>query len=51
MKYRHKETGAIIDVMSKMSGAWEPLEAPKKPDVVKEVKVEDVPAQIKRKKK
>ena len=45
MKYRHKTTGAIIDVKSVMSGAWEPIGAPKKPDVEKK---EDAPAQEKK---
>ena len=45
MKYRHKTTGAIIDVKSVMSGAWEPIGAPQKPDVEKK---EDAPAQEKK---
>ena len=47
MKYRHTITGAIIDVKSKMSGAWEPIEASKKPDVA----TEEALAQKKRKAK
>lgn len=46
MKYRHTTTGVVIDVQSKMSGAWEPLEVPKKPDVV--VESNDTPAQKKK---
>lgn len=49
MKYRHTITGAIIDVKSEMSGAWEPIGAPKKPDV--DTATEEAPAQKKRKAK
>lgn len=49
MKYRHTKTGAIIDVQSEMSGAWELLETPKALDVKPEIK--EAPAQKKRAKK
>lgn len=29
MKYRHKDTGAVIDVTSELAGKWEPVEKPK----------------------
>ena len=31
MIYRHKTTGAVIDVESTMGGDWEPVKAPKHP--------------------
>lgn len=30
MKYINEKTGKVIDVESEMTGAWKPVEAPKK---------------------
>lgn len=60
MRFRHKRTGAIIDVPSKLSGPWEPVDggvttaqASPEPEAIEEVeetKAEEKP-KARRKKK
>lgn len=42
MKFKHKKTGAVIDVLSRLGGAWEPVK--------ETVKTDPVPAPAKPKK-
>lgn len=52
MKYRHKETGAIIDIACVISGAWEPVveEKEQTPEVKPEKPTKKAPAQKRTKK-
>lgn len=51
MKYRHKETGAVIDIACKISGAWEPVEETQEPAPEAEAeKPKKAPAQKRTKK-
>ena len=58
MRFRHKRTGAIIDVPSKLSGPWEPVDggvttaqASPEPEAIEETKAEEKPKARKRTRK